>query len=314
MVAFDASFAMLALRPAIPASVDHAKDRVVNLLIDLQKAGERIVIPTPALTEFLVHAEAAASEYLDELQKSARFKIAPYGLRAAVEVAVIIEAAITKKDKRDGSRDRWAKVNFDRQIAAIAKVEGAHTIYSDDKDLGKFAVKMGMRVVTLADLPVPPSKTPLFDNLPEEEVTPVPPPPEESKDHDEPKGTKSEEGDKRKTDSSHPSAVQGSDGGRAQGEAAGEARQETAEAKTGEVIQMLKKGDYVRMKAAPQTRMGTIEGSRTTALGNIECLFRLDPRYSEELPDFYLAEDLLEQCPRGRDEDITAINQELKNK
>jgi hypothetical protein len=37
MVGFDAHFVMLALRPAIPASVDHAKDRVLNLLDELQK-------------------------------------------------------------------------------------------------------------------------------------------------------------------------------------------------------------------------------------------------------------------------------------
>jgi len=36
MVGFDAHFVMLALRPAIPASVDHAKDRVLNLLDELQ--------------------------------------------------------------------------------------------------------------------------------------------------------------------------------------------------------------------------------------------------------------------------------------
>lgn len=73
MVGFDAHFVMLALRPAIPASVDHAKERVLKLLADLQTANERIVVPTPALMEFLVHAEAAGPRYLDEIQKSSRF-------------------------------------------------------------------------------------------------------------------------------------------------------------------------------------------------------------------------------------------------
>jgi|SRR5580765_7611194 len=167
MVGFDAHFVMLALRPAIPASVDRAKDRVLNLLDELQNKGERIVIPTPALTEFLVHAEAAGPRYLDEIQRSIRFKIAPYGVRAAVEVAAAIESAVTKKDKRDGTRDTWAKVNFDRQIAGIAKVEGCHTIYTDDKGVKSFAERLGLKVIQLQEVDLPPSKTPLLDGLDE---------------------------------------------------------------------------------------------------------------------------------------------------
>ena len=128
MVAFDAHMLMLALRPEIPASVDNAKTRVVYLLEQLQTKGERILVPTTSIAEFLVHAESAAPHYLEELQKSARFKIASFGLRAAVEVAAAIEAAVKKRSKKDGSKETWAKVNFDRQIAAVAKVEGAHTL------------------------------------------------------------------------------------------------------------------------------------------------------------------------------------------
>ncbi len=160
MVGFDAHFVMLALRPAIPASVDHAKERVLSLLYDLQMANEKILVPTPALTEFLVHAEEAGPRYLDELQKSSRFKIAAYGVRAAVEVAAAIESAVTKKDKRNGTRDTWAKVNFDRQIAGIAKVEGCHTIYTDDKGITHFAESLGLKVVALADLKLPASSVP----------------------------------------------------------------------------------------------------------------------------------------------------------
>ena len=167
MVGFDAHFVMLAFRPAIPASVPRAKERVEQLLIDLQKAGERIVIPTPSLTEFLVHAGTAGPQYLDTIQKSVRFKISPFGLRASVEVAAAIKASIKKGNKRGGSTDTWAKVNFDRQIAAISKVEGCHTLYSDDPGLKLFAQKLGLKVLSLADLDLPPSKTPLLDKLDE---------------------------------------------------------------------------------------------------------------------------------------------------
>ena len=160
MVGFDAHFVMLALRPAIPASVDQAKERVLHLLQQLQSASERIIVPTPALSEFLVHAEAAGPLYLDELQRSSRFKIGPYGIRAAVEVAQVIEAAVTRKDKRDGTRNTWAKVNFDRQIVGICKVEGCHTIYTDDSGVKTFSKKIGLRVIGLDELDLPPSTVP----------------------------------------------------------------------------------------------------------------------------------------------------------
>lgn len=165
MVVFDNNFLMIALRPNIPASVDHAKERVSYLLESLQKAGERVVVPTPVLTELLVRAEQAASVYLDELQKSSKFKVAPFGVRAAVEVAAVISSAIKRKNKKDGSAETWAKVNFDRQIAAIGKIEGAHTIYTDDGNLQKFAELMGLKFIALKDTELPPDPHPLLTGV-----------------------------------------------------------------------------------------------------------------------------------------------------
>jgi predicted nucleic acid-binding protein len=170
MVGFDAHFVMLSLRPSIPASVDNAKERVLLLLEELRLSNEKVVIPTPALTEFLVHAEEAGPRYLDEIQKSSKFKIASYGVRAAIDVAQVIAEAVTRKDKRDGTRDTLAKVNFDRQIAGTCKAEGCHTLYTDDHTLKNFARRLGLRVVTLADLPTPapppePPKPPLIEEI-----------------------------------------------------------------------------------------------------------------------------------------------------
>lgn len=174
MVTFDSNFALLIWRTDVPASVGKAKERVAHLVNGLTQSNERIVLPTPVLTEILVRAGAAGPQYLQEVTKSIRFKIAPFDARAAIEVAAMLRTAFGKKDKKDGSRGTWAKVNFDRQIVAISKVEGSHTIYSDDADLGKFARKTGLKVVTLRELEMPPSKTPLFDAL-EEPGAPSPP-------------------------------------------------------------------------------------------------------------------------------------------
>ena len=51
-------------------------------------------------------------------------KSCPFGTRAAVEAAAAHREAMLAGDKREGSSASWAKVKFDRQIVAIAKVEG----------------------------------------------------------------------------------------------------------------------------------------------------------------------------------------------
>jgi hypothetical protein len=63
------------------------------------------------------------------------------------------------------------------------------------------------------------------------------------------------------------------------------------------------KGDYVRMKLSPNTRMGTVEDNKLER-GHVEYLFRSDPRFSQHLPDVYLTEDELEHTQRPSDIEI----------
>ena len=65
-------------------------------------------------------------------------------------------ALITETGKRDGNDGTWAKIKYDRRIVAIAKVEGAHTIYSDDMGVHRLARRVGITVIRIADLPLPP--------------------------------------------------------------------------------------------------------------------------------------------------------------
>ena len=48
------------------------------------------------------------------------------------------------------------KIKFDRQIVAIAKAEGAHSVYSDDDDVHSYAQRAGLKVFRTADLDLPP--------------------------------------------------------------------------------------------------------------------------------------------------------------
>jgi hypothetical protein len=166
MVVIDATTLMILLRPGtlVPGGpngvpIVHAKERIEHLVQQLDKAGAKVVIPTPALSEALVRAGVAGSqEILEKLQKFAVFRVEPFDQRAAMEVAAMTRDALARGNKRGQSNATWAKVKFDRQIVAIAKVHGAATIYSDDGDIRALGQKSKIEVVSIADLPLPPQK------------------------------------------------------------------------------------------------------------------------------------------------------------
>lgn len=163
MVVFDATTLLYLFDPEAKAPTDpetgkpvtRVKERIKFLVSDLEKRKEKIIVPTPALSELLVRAGDVGPEYLDILGKSAAFKVVDFDQRAAVEVAAAIREALDAGGKKGGSESSWAKVKFDRQIIAIAKVERASPIYSDDGDIERFSKNSGVTVVRVSDLPLP---------------------------------------------------------------------------------------------------------------------------------------------------------------
>ena len=155
-VVFDASFLIMLLDPKVKGEGD-IDARLDFLVRTLDKAKTKIIIPTPALSELLIGASDNAPQYLEIINRSSRFKIAPFGTRAAVEAAAAHREALRAGDKKESSAS-WTKVKFDRQIVAIAKVEGAETIYSNDADIKRFSVRDNLQVVRLDQLPLPPEK------------------------------------------------------------------------------------------------------------------------------------------------------------
>lgn len=154
LVSFDASFLVALLDPTIKTG-QSPDPRVEYLLKSLEKAKAKIIIPTPALSEVLIGAGDAAPKYLEIINKSSRFKVVPFGERAAVEAAAAHREAIDAGDKKEGTPN-WAKVKFDRQIVAVSKVEGVEHIYTNDSDVVRLGRKAGIEVSTLDDLPLPP--------------------------------------------------------------------------------------------------------------------------------------------------------------
>jgi len=121
----------------------------------MERSNETIVVPTPALAEILVGLGDSAPAVLDRLQRSARFKIVDFDVRAAVEMAAMTREAMVAGDKKAGSEAPWQKIKIDRQIIAIARVMGVTRIYSDDGGLASFAAKIGIEVVPMWKLPLP---------------------------------------------------------------------------------------------------------------------------------------------------------------
>jgi predicted nucleic acid-binding protein len=165
MVVIDATMLMLLFRPDVPARatnskgkpIDHIPERVAYLIKTLESSKSRIVIPTPVLSELLVHITAEETQrILDEINSAAIFRVEPFEVRAAIELAVMTRSALATGGKKSGSSESWAKVKFDRQIVAVAKVVQATTIYTDDGNLAVTAKAVGIFPLGLAELPLPP--------------------------------------------------------------------------------------------------------------------------------------------------------------
>ena len=153
MVVFDASTLIALLRPR--SSSDDAA-RLLAVIAELKKAGDKVAIPTPALSELLAGAGRASGEYLASIRASSVYRVVNFDQKAAIECARIVVDAQRTGDKRGGAKGTWAKIKFDQQIVAIALVVGAHTVYSEDDHVRSLAVKYRMNAVKIGDLPLPP--------------------------------------------------------------------------------------------------------------------------------------------------------------
>lgn len=162
-VAFDATALLLLLssnvgvpKDANGQPIQYARERVDGLVAELEDAGTRILIPTPALSEALVRVGPRLMQvYLEKMSRSSAFQVADFDERAAIEVAIMTKQAIDAGDKRSGAEGPWSKIKYDRQIVAISRVNRATTILSDDQNLQKFGRMLRMNVIGLGDLPIP---------------------------------------------------------------------------------------------------------------------------------------------------------------
>ena len=153
-------------RTADGRPIKFAKERLVAFVEQSAASNQKLIIPTPALSEFLVKAATRVNELLAILKTSPWFRIESFDAAAAVELAIRTARAIADGDKREGSKGDWAKVKFDRKIVAIALACGANTVFSDDGDMKAIGARWGISVLSIEDLPIPDgcNPPPLLEN------------------------------------------------------------------------------------------------------------------------------------------------------
>lgn len=153
MVVFDAGILISLLTPN--STEKTKKERLDYLVRSLRQSKTKILIPTPALAEVLVHAPKLA----DEFGHSAGFEVVPFDQKAAIECSLSIHAALSSGNKKGKQKHAaWSKVKFDHQIVAIARSRLAACIYSDDKGLINFAKSSGLKAMSADELPDDPAK------------------------------------------------------------------------------------------------------------------------------------------------------------
>lgn len=154
MVVFDASVMIDLFNQKLSGD---KRIKLDYLLETLTKSKTKIIIPTPVLAELMARANKAKEPYFQKISASSQFRISPFGAKAAMECALMIEAARNNADKRGGS-PTWAKAKFDWQIISIAKTDNATAIYSDDGDVSRLGIKFNLKVIKTSDLPIPQSE------------------------------------------------------------------------------------------------------------------------------------------------------------
>jgi predicted nucleic acid-binding protein len=166
IVAIDASVLVFLLDEAASAPKDpstgepvtRCKERIEFLLESLQKQRSKLVIPAPVLAEVLVQGRSAAAEWLNILNGHSVIKVADFDQLAAVEFAERFRLSRSKMSA--GAEKR--KMKFDDQILAIAHVQQATVLYSDDKGF-KAHETTSFKVIGIAELPLPPNKQAEFE-------------------------------------------------------------------------------------------------------------------------------------------------------
>jgi len=160
----DANFLVALVNPKLH---EELRLRMSTLIEQIEAQKCTLIVPMPALAEYLVGADIAGVESINVLERKTYVFMANFDRAAAFECATLDSAAIGRGDKRDGSEENWQKVKVDRQLIAIGKSNGAQLIISQDKGVRNTALRVGMSCLSIADLPLSQDRAQRKLDLPE---------------------------------------------------------------------------------------------------------------------------------------------------
>lgn len=151
----DANFLVALLKPETGGDLYL---RAKHLVERLEKQKGILILPMPALAEYLVGADAAGLDSVHAFERKKYVLLAPFDRVSAFECAMLDRGAMNgpQQDKRDGATQPWQLVKVDRQIIAIGKANGATVFVTRDGRARTTAMRCGMAVWELADLPLSP--------------------------------------------------------------------------------------------------------------------------------------------------------------
>lgn len=129
--------------------------RMNGLVSELSRKKETIGIPAQVWAEFLETASQEEAEESVKLFKSNAFSLLAYDMRCAIETAEVARQGQTvRKSTKGPKRDRQA-VKVDWQIIAIAKVNQARLLLSNDGPMAAEAIRQGLNCMKISELPIP---------------------------------------------------------------------------------------------------------------------------------------------------------------
>ena len=129
------------------------RPRLDLLMRDFEQRQEKIGVPAPAYTEFLVGAGNARGAYQTRIENMSRFIIEPFSKRAAMECSILLIEAFSKPDQKNVTK---TKFKFDWMIVAAAKAMNATCMYTRDGDIERACKQASLPYVMINALPLPP--------------------------------------------------------------------------------------------------------------------------------------------------------------
>jgi len=131
--------------------------RMQGLVDELKRKREPIGIPAQVWAEFLDEASEQELEHSQAVLRTSAFKFLPYDQRAAFETVQVSRSGRSERKKQITQKRARQAVKVDWQIIAIAKVNNARLLLTNDVDMKDEARKLGLNALHIKDLEIPPA-------------------------------------------------------------------------------------------------------------------------------------------------------------